>query len=206
MIKLKRISAAALAAVIGFSLMACGAAQEVNVADEVAAIEEASEEATHDVQGIDDQAAIRGLDEGVGQIFIDDEAIALAATLASPEACIAACDAVLNLMNQQRAAQGLPALAKSEKLENAAKVRAKEITNSFSHTRPGGSPFWTVDSSVQYGENLAKLYQSADSVYAAWMASPTHAANIMDAGYKTVGIAIFQTADGSWYWAQEFGY
>jgi uncharacterized protein YkwD len=50
------------------------------------------------------------------------------------------------------------------------------------------------------------MYQSADSVYTAWMNSPTHAANIMDAGYKTVGIAICQTGDGSWYWAQEFGY
>ena len=38
------------------------------------------------------------------------------------------------------------------------------------------------------------------------MNSPTHAANIMDSGYKTVGIAVFQAADGNWYWAQEFGY
>ena len=109
-------------------------------------------------------------------------------------------------MNQQRVAQGLAALVWSDALTSAAQVRASEITSSFSHTRPNGSEFWTVDSSVQYGENLAKLYQSADSVYDAWMNSPTHAANIMDSGYKTVGIAICQTADGSWYWAQEFGY
>ena len=206
MIRIKRISTAALAAFMGFSLMACGAAQEASIADEVALVEEASEEVTHDIQGIDDQAAIRGLDEGVGQIFIDDEAIALAAAAGTTEAATAACQAVFNLMNQQRAAQGLPLLTWSDKLTAAARVRASEITTSFSHTRPGGAAFWTVDSSVQYGENLAKLYQSADSVYAAWMNSPTHAANMMDAGYKTVGIAICQTADGSWYWAQEFGY
>ncbi|WP_051544866.1 CAP domain-containing protein [Butyrivibrio sp. MC2021] len=199
--KLKRISSVALAAVIGLSLMACGAASEESVAD-VAAVEEA----THDFQAIDDQAAIRGLDEGVGEYYIDDEAIALAGEAVQTQAAQDACEAVYNLMNQRRAAQGLPALAKSDKLTAAAQVRASEITTHFSHTRPHGEAFWTVDSSVQYGENLAKLYQSADSVFTAWMNSPTHAANIMDAGYKTVGIAICQTADGSWYWAQEFGY
>ena len=109
-------------------------------------------------------------------------------------------------MNQKRAAQGLSQLVWSDALTSAAQVRANEITTSFSHTRPNGSDFWTVDSNVQYGENLAKLYQSADAVYTAWMNSPTHAANILDGGYKTVGIAVFQAADGNWYWAQEFGY
>lgn len=183
--RFKKIYAVAIAAVLGLSLIACGASTEAV---------------------IDDQAAVRGLDEGVGEIYIDDEAIALAGSAASSQAALDACTAVFNLMNQQRAAQGLPALAWSTALTNAAQVRANEITRSFSHTRPDGSAFWTVDSNVQYGENLAKLYQSADSVYAAWMNSPTHAANIMDAGYKTVGIAICQTGDGSWYWAQEFGY
>ena len=57
-----------------------------------------------------------------------------------------------------------------------------------------------------YGENLAKFYYTSDSVVTAWMASPTHAANIMDINFKTIGIGIFQSSDGKWYWAQEFGY
>ncbi len=183
--RMKKVLALALTAVLTFTLLACGATSEALV---------------------DDQAAVRGLDEGVGEIWIDDEAIALAGSAASSQAALDACNAVFNLMNQQRAAQGLATLAWSDALTNAAQVRANEITTSFSHTRPNGSAFWTVDSSCQYGENLAKLYQSADSVYNAWMNSPTHAANIMDSGYKTVGIAICQTGDGSWYWAQEFGY
>lgn len=183
--KFKKILSVTLAAVLAFSVAACGAAKEAV---------------------IDDQAAVRGLDEGAGEIWIDDEAIALAGSAASSQAALDACTAVFNLMNQQRTAQGLGALAWSDALTNAAQVRANEITGSFSHTRPNGSAFWTVDSSCMYGENLAKLYQSADSVYTAWMNSPTHAANIMDGGYKTVGIAICQTGDGSWYWAQEFGY
>ena len=155
---------------------------------------------------IDDQAATRDIHEGEGEIYIDDGAIALAGSAVSSRAAIDACSAVFNLMNQQRAAQGLAALVWSDALTDAAQVRANEITTSFSHTRPDGSAFWTVNSNVQYGENLAKLYQSADSVYTAWMNSPTHAANIMNPAYKTVGIAIYQTDDGNWYWAQEFGY
>ncbi len=155
---------------------------------------------------LDDQAAIRGIDEGAGEIWIDDEAIALAGTASSSQAAIDACMAVFNLMNQQRAANGLSQLTWSDALTSAAQVRSGEIINHFSHTRPNGSAFWTVDSNVQYGENLAKLYNSADSVYKAWMDSPTHAANIMDNNYKTVGIAVSQADNGDWYWAQEFGY
>ena len=184
-VNLKKVFAIALTAVMTFTLIACGATNDAIV---------------------DDQAAHRGLDEGAGEIWIDDGAIALAGSAASSQAALDACTAVFNIMNQQRVARGLSELAWSEALRDAAQVRANEITTSFSHTRPNGSEFWTVDSSCQYGENLAKLYQSADSVYTAWMNSPTHAANIMDGGYKTVGIAICQTGDGSWYWAQEFGY
>ena len=181
----KRIVAVALTAVLTFTLVACGATKEAV---------------------IDDQAATRGLEEGAGEIWIDNQAIALAGSASSTQAAVDACTAVFNMMNQTRAAQGLATLAWSEPLTDAARVRAQECRSSFSHTRPDGSAFWTVDSNVQYGENLAKLYSSADSVYTAWMNSPTHKANIMDGGYKTVGIAVFQDDGGNWYWAQEFGY
>ena len=182
---LKKLFAVMFSCVLAFTFVACGSTKE---------------------GALDGQAATRGAEEGAGETYIDDGAIALAGSASSSQACIDACNAVFNLMNQQRTAQGLAALVWSDALANAAQVRANEITTSFSHTRPNGSDFWTVDSNVQYGENLAKLYTSADSVYAAWMNSPTHAANIMDGGYKTVGIAVFQDPDGNWFWAQEFGY
>ncbi|WP_243108296.1 CAP domain-containing protein [Butyrivibrio sp. X503] len=180
-----KIIAILMAGVLTFTFTACGSAN---------------------YGAIDDQAVKREYDENAQFAIIDDGITPLAGSAASSQACIDACSAVFNLINQQRTAQGLPALVWSDKLTNAAAVRANEITTSFSHTRPDGTEFWTVDSSVQYGENLAKLYQSADSVFMAWMNSPTHAANIMDGGFKSVGIAICQVDDGSWYWAQEFGY
>lgn len=151
-------------------------------------------------------ASYRAAGEGAGEIYIDDEAIALAGEYVSSDAINAALADALALVNAQRAASGLSALVWSDGLAAAAQVRAQEITSVFSHTRPDGSSWWTVDSNIQYGENLAKLYQSSSSVVDAWMNSPTHRANIMDGGFVTVGMAIYQTDNGSWYWAQEFGY
>ncbi len=187
MSRIKKVFAVTLTLIMIVSLAACGAKPDVNAV-------------------IDDQAAQRGAHEGEGEIWIDDEAIALAGSAASTQAALEACTQVFNIMNQERVARGLPALVWSNALTSAAQVRASEIVSVFSHTRPNGTDFWTVDSNVMYGENLAKLYQSAESVYTAWMNSPTHAANIMEPSYKTVGIAVFQTDDGKWYWAQEFGY
>ncbi len=151
-------------------------------------------------------AAFRAAGEGAGEIWIDEGKIALANELKSSEEIQAALDEALVLVNAQRTAAGLPALVRNQGLEDAAKVRAQEITTYFSHTRPDGTSWWTVNSTLQYGENLAKLYQSSSSVVNAWMNSPTHRANIMDSSFISIGMAIYQTSDGSWYWAQEFGY
>ena len=112
----------------------------------------------------------------------------------------------LALVNEQRAAAGEAPLAWNQGLAEAAMVRAAECEKSFSHTRPDGTEWWTVDSDLMYGENLARGYYDAGSVVSAWMASPGHRANILNAGYTTVGIAVHQAQDGTWYWAEEFGY
>lgn len=108
-------------------------------------------------------------------------------------------------VNQARAEIGLSELAWSNELAAAAEIRAQEIHQAFSHTRPDGSPWWTVDSENIYGENIAKGYQSAESVVMAWMESSEHKENILYSGFETIGIAVYNV-DGKWYWAQEFGY
>ncbi|MBR5115524.1 MAG: CAP domain-containing protein, partial [Lachnospiraceae bacterium] len=81
----------------------------------------------------------------------------------------------------------------------------EEITRRFSHTRPDGSDWYTVDGNIMFGENLAELYDTPASVVDAWMNSPAHRANIMDGEFQTCGIAIYRVGN-DWYWAQEFGY
>lgn len=158
-----------------------------------------------DTASIDDSAVSRLETEVSEEHYIDDDAIALAGSSSSAEGA-AMSRSALDLVNQQRAAAGLSALTWSNALESCAQVRAMECEQSFSHTRPNGTDWWTVNDAIMYGENLAYNYSDASSVVSAWMASPTHKANIMNASYTTIGIAAYQTSSGVWYWAQEFGY
>lgn len=158
------------------------------------------------VAALDEGAVSRSEDEyDPDNKYIDDEAIALADAIATAEGALMA-ETAAALVNEERTEYGLTELTWSEALEQAAAVRAQECETSFSHTRPDGTDWWTVNSDVMYGENLAYNYNTAQEVVEAWMNSEGHRANILKAGYATIGIACYQTAAGKWYWAQEFGY
>lgn len=103
------------------------------------------------------------------------------------------------LINDARAANGLPPLSWSGGLADAAYVRAGEAVDCFSHTRPDGSDWWTVNPSIMYGENLAQGQTNAQWVFNDWMNSPTHRENILG-DYTIYGSA--RVGDT---WAQEFG-
>jgi uncharacterized protein YkwD len=110
---------------------------------------------------------------------------------------------VISQTNGERAMQGLGTLNVSGELNRAAAVRAQEITQMFSHTRPDGSAWSTVSSAVR-GENIAMGQQSADKVMAAWMSSPGHRANILRASFGSIGVAAIKVGNVM-YWVQEFG-
>lgn len=153
------------------------------------------------------EAAVR--EEGVpadGIVYIEPELVSLADTLSGSADSQAAAKAAFDIVNAKRQEAGLNALSWNAGLEQASAVRAVEASQSFSHTRPDGSDWWTVNSNLMYGENLAKGYATAASAVDAWIASPTHKANIMDTEFVSGAIAIHIAPDGRWYWAQEFGY
>ena len=185
--RFRRIAAVALAGVMALSLVACGSAKKGKA-------------------GLDDSAALRGADDVTDFVYIDDEKVALAGSASSSAAATSAAQAVLGLINQQRAAAGLGAVVWSDDLAICAQVRASELPTLFSHTRPDGSDWYTVNSDIMYGENLAEFYYTADDVVAAWMDSPTHRANILEPGFTQMGVAVYESPDGKWYWAQEFNY
>ena len=148
-------------------------------------------------------------------VYLDEEAIALAASVVSGDMSAderaqaanmkAVAVSALDKCNAQRSSAGLGSLSWSDGLESCAMVRAQEAVTTWSHTRPNGSDWWTVNSNLMYGENLAKGYSTADEAVNAWMNSQSHRENILYSGFKTCGIAIYETG-GSWYWAEEFGY
>lgn len=118
---------------------------------------------------------------------------------------------VVNLVNAERAKAGLKALQIDEKVAAAANVRAKEIKQSFSHTRPNGSSFSTAlkEQGVSYrgsGENIAYGQLSPEAVMNGWMNSDGHRANILNANFTHIGVGHFQDGNGTNYWAQLFTY
>lgn len=185
----KKLTALLLATICSLSLIGCGSKADMTAA----------------TRGVKDDAIV----------YIADEAVALAGSVQSAEmteaeiARAAELRAIateaLDLVNAQRAAAGLSALSWSDDLENCAQIRAIESVTSFSHTRPNGSDWYTVNIDIMWGENLAKGYKTAASLVDAWMASPTHAANILNGSFTSCSIAVYEV-DGKLYFAQEFSY
>jgi len=110
----------------------------------------------------------------------------------------------LTLLNEKRAEAGLSALTMTKDLTDAAMLRAAEISVDFSHTRPNGDSFYSVNDNI-YGENIAAGQTTAQAVINSWMNSDGHRKNMLDADWNTVGIGCF-IQGGRTYWVQEFGY
>ena len=119
-----------------------------------------------------------------------------------------AAQAVLAEVNAARAKNGLSALTLDANMNRAAAVRAAELAQSFSHTRPNGSRGLTAlnEAGVSYrmaGENIASGQQSAQAVVSAWMNSSGHRANILSASFGRMGVGQ-ATIGGRTYWVQLF--
>lgn len=186
----RKITAFLLTVVMSLSIIACGSDAEMTSI-----------------------TRLQGAEEGI--VYIDEEAIALAGSMqtadmteeekARADELRAMAVEAFDLVNAKREEAGLTALIWDEELEACAQVRATEIQTKFSHTRPNGSDWYTVNSDLMWGENLAKGYKSAASVVEAWLASPSHAANILDGEFVTCSIAVYEVGN-KLYFAQEFGF
>lgn len=105
-------------------------------------------------------------------------------------------EALVQLTNQQRTNSGLSALHLNGQLSSAAAGKCNKMLadNFWAHYAPDGTTPWFFIGQAGYtyetaGENLAKDFNDSNSVVNAWMASPTHAANILNGKYQDVGFA-----------------
>lgn len=106
---------------------------------------------------------------------------------------------VISLLNAERQKKNLSILVENEDLDRAAKMKAEDMIKNdyFAHNSPQGrSPwYWFEKSGYDYkfaGENLAVNYSNAKEQHEAWMDSPTHRANILNANYREVGVAVLE--------------
>ena len=115
---------------------------------------------------------------------------------------------VLELVNQERARAGCRPLKLAADLQDAAALRAREITVKFSHTRPNGkSCFTTVKNQGRgVGENIAAGSNSPAKVMEGWMNSPGHRKNILDPKFRELGVGYVYDGNTEYrhYWVQMF--
>lgn len=104
---------------------------------------------------------------------------------------------IVDLTNQSRTSSGLSSVSGNAALEKAAYAKLTDMfqKNYWDHTSPTGTEAWYFIDSQGYdykcaGENLAKGFYDANSVFNAWMGSPTHRANILDSKHREIGIAV----------------
>lgn len=104
---------------------------------------------------------------------------------------------VIELTNQERSQKGLKPLVLNQKLAAAALAKGQDMFTDqyWSHTAPDGTEPWSFIKNAGYtykvaGENLARDFSNTESMVAAWMASPTHRANILNSQYDEIGIAV----------------
>lgn len=110
---------------------------------------------------------------------------------------------VVDLVNQERESRGKAALECNDELMDNAALRAEEISEQFTHSRPDGSSCNTVVSIKNFGvgENIeatgsidvakSDIEDLAKHLVKQWMASPGHKKNILDSRYKETGVGIY---------------
>lgn len=115
---------------------------------------------------------------------------------------------VVDLTNAERTKAGLKPLEIHSPLMAVAHAKSADMAknNYFSHTSPTyGSPFDQIKSAgISYrsaGENIAQGQRTPQQVVQAWMDSPGHRQNIMNANYTHIGVGFVE--DG-YYWTQQF--
>jgi uncharacterized protein YkwD len=132
----------------------------------------------------------------------------------APPTLSATLSAIVDLTNQERAANGLPALRAETRLTRAAQIQADQMVrhNRMDHVlaeaqypRPEDRLAAAAYNWQTYGENLAVGYVDARAVVTGWMESPGHRANILGTSFTEIGVGLTRDGNGRPYYAQMFG-
>jgi len=117
---------------------------------------------------------------------------------------------LLNLLNQDRAAYGLPALTLDSELSRIARMKSQDMNHNhyFAHTSPtyGNAAAMLKLFGYAYngvGENIAH-HANVEKAQAAFMSSSGHRQNILGSQWTKVGIGICIDQNGFIYATQLF--
>ena len=117
---------------------------------------------------------------------------------------------LLNLLNQDRAANGLPALPLDAELSRLARIKACDMRDKgyFAHESPtyGNAAAMLTHFGYAYrgvGENIAH-HATVEKAEAAFLSSPGHRTNLMGSQWQRVGIGVCFDKNGFVYVTQLF--
>jgi uncharacterized protein YkwD len=117
---------------------------------------------------------------------------------------------LLDLTNAERKKGGLPALKLNAKLQMAADAHSKNMAgqDKLAHELDNKGPSERLGeqkySFRAMGENCAQGQRTPEEAVQAWMASPGHHQNLMNATYTEVGLGVAVSKSGVRYWTQVF--
>lgn len=135
--------------------------------------------------------------EHEGKMSLEEEADAVENVLVdNPVGEAHEIEAVLKLVNEAREAEGVAPLTLDDDLCKAAQIRAKEIEDLYSHTRPDSRKFSTVldDNNITWmtaAENITAS-ETPDGAMESWMNSDGHRKNILNARVTKIGVARYK--------------
>ena len=142
----------------------------------------------------------------------DTEGLADMARCIVPDDSERMVDQVLQLVNLERAEEGLSPVVVNPELQKLADEFACRmiVADFFGHTDPetGEGPGDRAQGKYSYyaiGENLAAGQPTPADAMRVWMESPAHRDIILDDKWTEVGLSVRQGGDYSIYWVQEFG-
>ena len=114
---------------------------------------------------------------------------------------------LISLVNQQRAAAGVPTLGAHGGLMSMAQSWSGQMAAQQAMVH--SSTFCNETFAMGFrrcAENIARTGSpSASGVMNAWMNSAGHRANILSPNLTHIGVGLVQGSDGRWYWTQNFG-
>jgi uncharacterized protein YkwD/putative cell wall-binding protein len=130
--------------------------------------------------------------------------------------------AFVQLLNDYRVSQGLPALQVSTMLSEACDRHNSDMAKYgfFDHYTTSGSDWFAVGASpwdrmaasgytynTYKGENIAAGYSTATAVFAVWKASSGHRANMLSSKFKVLGVSLVYSGGSEYgsYWTTDFG-
>lgn len=108
-------------------------------------------------------------------------------------------DEIFRLANEERVKAGLPEVERREDVSLVTAIRAQELSEFFSHTRPNGEGYMSLmdEYGIKYrwaGENGAKVPATSgpSGMMNGWMNSEGHKNNILNPKHTGLEISVYQ--------------